>query len=923
MPLSPGVRVGGYDVIALIGAGGMGQVWRAHDSTLNRDLALKVLPDSLAGDPERLARLNREAQSLAQLNHPNIAHIYGIEESNGVRAIVMEFVDGEDLAERLRRGPIDLDEALPIARQIAEALEAAHDSGIIHRDLKPANVKVRPDGTVKVLDFGLAKPMAQGSGITDAATPSLANSPTITVPGVTLEGAILGTAAYMAPEQARGKAIDRRVDIWAFGCVLFEMLSGRCVFRGDCVQDVLADVLRKDVDWTKLPATTPPRLRRLLERCLDRDPKTRLRDAGEARIEVATIIDGASGVDAPPATVRSPLWLRAAPWAVTVLALGVALALWRPWRSDVSVPRPLMRLDVSLGPDATADADGALPIAISPDGTRIVFLIRSAGGRTALAARRLDHPAVTPLPGTDNGDYPFFSTDGRFVGFFADSKLKTVALDGGSPAVLSDVSAFRGASWGENGDIVAGFSTTGGLRRIPAVGGAVSTITSLSEGEFLHLRPQILPGGRAVLFTATPSLVSLEGASIKVVPLTNGSSAPGDAKTLISNAHAGRYVATNGSTGHLVFLRQGALHAVAFDPTRLEVSGAPQPVLENLRAITAFTAEPFDISRDGTLVYYAGRATDLTWPTVWLDGSGKTTPLVSTPGRYSQPRFSPDGSRLALVGETDKGQELFIHDLKRDTLSRLTFTESQKRAPVWSPQGTHIVFASDDAAGPRLNWIRADGSGAAQVLVSSKGRISALDLSRDGRMLAYHDNAPDGDTNMWTVTLDASDPEHPKAGTPRPYLQTPAGEAGPAFSPDGRWIAYFSNESGRYEIYVKTAPGPDGKPGPGTWQVSTDGGIYPLWSPDGRELFYRSNPGAGIMVANYTTTVGSFASTRPRTWSDRSTRRIGTYLSYALAPDGKRFAVFPLADPSSAAASAQATFVVNFFDELRRRVPVQ
>jgi Tol biopolymer transport system component len=896
----------------------MGQVWRARDPKLNRDLALKVLPDTFADDPARLARFRREAQTLAALNHPNIAHIHGIEESNGVLAIVMELVEGEDLFERLKRGPIDLDEALPIARQIAEALEAAHDSGIIHRDLKPANVKVRPDGTVKVLDFGLAKPIASLGG--DLDTPIDLNSPTITSPAMTMQGAILGTAAYMAPEQARGRAIDRRVDIWAFGCVLFEMLCGRCVFRGDNVQDLLADVLRQDVDWTRLPKSTPPRLQRLLERCLDRDPRTRLRDAGEARIEIAKIAAGAPDTPPLPMAASSPRWIRIAPWVVTVSALALAVALWAPWRSPAPDGHPLMRLDVGLGPDATIDADGALPVAISPDGTRIVFLIRGTGGKTALATRRLDHPDITPLPGTDNGDYPFFSPDGRFVGFFADSKLKTVALDGGSPAVLADVSAFRGASWGDNGEIVAGLTTIGGLRRLPAAGGVLSTITTLSEGEFLHLRPQVLPGGRAVLFTATTLVSSLDGASIKVVSLADAAGGAGVVKTLVTNAYAGRYVATYGSTGHLVFLRQGALYGVAFDPGRLEVSGAAQPVVENLRPTNAFTADPFDISSTGTLVYYPGRAADQAWPTAWLDDSGKTAPLINAPGRYSQPRFSPDGRRMAIVADTEKGQEIFIYDLQTEAMSRLTFTDSQKRAPVWTPDGAHIVFANDDAAGPHMDWIRADGSGEAHVLFNTKGRVSFLDMSRDGRMLAFHDNTPAGDTNMWTVTLDLSDPAHPKAGTPTPYLQTPAGEAGPVFSPDGRWIAYFSNESGRFQIYVKTAPGSDGKPGPGTWQVSTDGGIFPVWSPNGRELFYRSNPGAGIMVANVTTTAGTFAATRPRTWSDRPIRRVGTFVSYALAPDGKRFAVFPLA-PTDSTANAQVTFVLNLFDELRRRVP--
>jgi Tol biopolymer transport system component/tRNA A-37 threonylcarbamoyl transferase component Bud32 len=919
LALAPGTRLGDYDVIALIGEGGMGQVWRARDPKLNREVALKVLPDSFANDPIRLARFTREAQTLAVLNHPNIAHLYGIEEVGDVRALVMELVEGEDLAERLRRGPIPLEDALPIAQQIAEALEAAHDSGVIHRDLKPANVKVRPDGAVKVLDFGLAKAKDQASSAGEPATPlNIADSPTVTA-GMTLHGAVIGTAAYMAPEQARGKVIDRRVDIWAFGCVLIEMLTGRAVFKGDGVQDVLARVLRQDVNWAALPSNTPPRLRRLLERCLDRDPRKRLRDAGEARIEIATIAAGVGPHEAPVTARPATPSMRVLPWAVAAVAIAAAVMLWAPWRSEVPVDRPIMRLNVNLGPDATVGEGGSVPVAISPDGTRIAFPVRGPGGKTMIATRLLDQSAITPVPGTEAGNYPFFSPDGRSIGFVAESKLKTVAVNGGSPAILSDASAYRGASWGPGSEIIATLLTTGGLRRVSAASGAGSALTTLGSNEFLHLRPQALPGGNAVLFTASPSVTALADASIQVVPLAAGSKT-GEVKTLVTNGYAGRYVATNGSTGHLVFLRQGALYAVLFDPVRLEVSGTPQLILEDAGGAPGFVEDPFDISRDGTLVYHSGTS-DLAWPVVWMDSSGQTTPLINVPGRYSFPQFSPDGGRLALVGDMGKAQEIFVYDLKRDAMSRLTFTETQKRAPVWSRDGAHLAFTSHDSTGPRVNWIRADGAGENQVLLTTKERLSALAISPDGKRLAYHDNTPDGDTNIWTAAIDSSDPEHPKVGTPVPFLHTQVNEAGAVFSRDGRWLAYFSNETGRYEIFVKAAPGADGKPGPGKWQVSTEGGLFPEWSPDGRELFYRSYPGSRIMVAGFTAAGGSFSSTRPRVWSDRPIRTVGPFPTYALAPDGQRFAVFPVADPSAAAAGSHVTFVLNFFDELRRKVP--
>jgi serine/threonine-protein kinase len=856
----------------------MGEVYRARDTKLDRDVAIKVLPAALAQDPERLARFEREAKVLASLNHPNIAQIYGIED----RALIMELVDGATL-----QGPLPLETALDYARQIADALEAAHEKNIIHRDLKPANIMITPAGVVKVLDFGLAA-VAQSS---DPSNP--ANSPTLTI-SPTRAGMILGTAAYMSPEQARGKVVDKRADIWAFGVVLFEMLTGQPLFAGETVSDTLAQVLTKEPDWAQVPA----KLRRLLQACLQKDPRQRLQAIGDWKLMLT---------DVQQLQVAAPSQSRFGWAAAAGLALALGVALWAPWRAANSVDRPLMRLDVSLGPDANPGANSS--VAISPDGTRIVFQIRGADGKPQLATRLLDQAAITRLPGTENGFRVFFSPDGQWIGFAADSKLKKVSLRGGAPVTLTDASNFLGASWGENGDIVASLNVVGGLVSIPASGGSPHAVTNLGKQESIHLLPQVLPGGNAVLFTAAPSLASLEQATVQVVVLKTGA-----VKTLLTGGDSGRYLATNGAAGHLVYLHQSVLYAVAFDPVRLEVRGSPEQILEDV------AGSRFDVSGTGTLVYHAGIATDQKWPVVLMDSSGKTEPLVTTPGNYSSPQFSPDGKRLALDVDTGKGHEIFVYDRQRDALTRLTFAGGS--GPVWSPDGEHLVYPSTSAATSRLNWIRADGSGEVQVLLESKNAVLPSGFSPDGRRLAYLEGKLGGETDLWTLPLDTSDPEHPKPAKPAPFLQTAATQVWLVFSPDGRYVAYFSNESGPYEVYVRPAPGPDGKPGPGKWQISTGGGVYPEWSPNGRELFY-SSLGARIMVTDYTaTTGGSFSWNKPRVWSDRPTRSVGASLSYALAPDGTHVAVFPLPETTAEDKGAgHVTFLLNFFDELRRHVP--
>jgi Tol biopolymer transport system component len=884
--LSPGTLLGPYEILAPLGAGGMGEVYRARDTKLKREVALKVLPQAFANDPDRMARFQREAEMLASLNHPNIAAIYGVED----RALVMELVEGDS-----PKGPLPLDEAWNIGSQIAAALEYAHDKGIVHRDLKPANIKITPDGVVKLLDFGLAKAFTNERE-TPASTGE--NSPTLTM-AATEVGMILGTAAYMSPEQAKGKSVDKRADIWAFGVVLYELLTGERLFKGDDVSETLAQVLTKQPDWEKVPA----KARRLLKDCLEKDPKQRLRDIGDAKRLLA---DEARPSESPR---------RSIPWIIAagVLAAVAIAASSIPWRATRPVDRPLMRLSLDLGPDAVAGQ--FTTTAISSDGARLVFPIKSPGGKQVLATRLLNETKPTLLSGTDNGRDPFFSPDSQWIGFFADGKMKKISIQGGAPVVLCDAADARGANWGEDGNIVVALNTTGALSRVPSKEGTPQPVTKL-QGAVTHRWPQYLPGGEAVLFTLSAFTYAFEDASIAAVSLKTGQT-----KTLVHGGYFGRYLPTGDATGHLVYIHDGVLFAVPFDPTRLELRGAAVPLLEDLAGDPNSGAGQFSFSGvpsgPGTFMYRTGKVSGQSYPVSWLDHSGKTQPLIATPGFYLAPRFSPDGQRLALAQIAGNNIGIFVYDWQRDTMSRLTFDNQQTIYPTWSPDGKHIVFYFRSATGHGLGWVRADGAGQTQRLLESKNPLVPYSFFPDGRRLAYYELDPDSGRDLWTLALDVSNPDHPKPGKPELFLRTPSNEMSPAVSPDGRRIAYQSDESGKFEVYVRPFPGPGGK-----WQISNAGGTLPIWSRDGRDLSFQG-PDNRIMVTGYTATGDSFVAGKPRLWSDQQLQAVGGLLNYDLAPDGKRFAVFPKVNaPAEEKGAVHITFLLNFFDELRRRAPI-
>ena len=877
--MTPPSTIAHYRIVSKLGEGGMGAVYRASDTKLNRDVAIKVLPDAFAQDVERMVRFEREAKVLASLNHPNIAAIYGIED----RALVMELVDGSTLADRIKEGgALPFTEVVNMACQIADALVAAHEGGIVHRDLKPANIKITSAGVVKVLDFGLAKVARVTSlqSVDETQPLSLTNAVTI-----------LGTPSYMSPEQAQGQAADKRADVWAFGVVLYEMSTGRRLFKGSNATEVLAAVLTREPDWDNVPEGA----RRLLRRCLEKDPKRRLRDIGEARFILEEPL--------PPAATRArPLmWMAAA----GVLTAALATSLWISGRAPLLPDRPLVRLNVDLGPEAVPGS--VLETKISPDGRRLAFIARAPDGKPQLAIRPLDRSQTTLLAGTENAVAPFFSLDGQWIGFFADGKLKKIAVQGGAVVTIANANAAAtGASWGDDQTIVTS-GILSHLQSVSANGGAFHRLltkagTRLGEqGDATHRWPQILRGGRAVLFTSHKIVTGFDDAAIEAVVV-----ATGERKTVLRGGYYGRYVASGAHGGYLLYVREGTLFAVSFDPDSLTVRGTPTPVLDDVAGDSDSGAGQFDFG-SGTLVYRSGAGPIRKWPILWLDSSGKTEPLLAEPGAYYTMRFAPDGKRLALmVDHGDKGREIEVYDWQRGSLTRLTSTGEITAFPVWSPDGKYIVFEANSPHGYGIAAIRSDGSGTMQRLGENNSLMIPFSFSPDGHLVYTGGGA-------WSALFDTSDPDHLKLGKP-----VRLGDVGgsPNVSPDGHWIAYRSEESGRSEVYVRPFPGPGAK-----WQISIGGSGYTSieWAPNGRELYFVG-PDNRMMVADYRATGDSFIPGKPRVWSNTPIGVTPFPRNFSMSPVGKRFAVMPPRSVAVEEGSVHVTFVLNFLEELERRL---
>jgi len=893
-----------YKITDKIGQGGMGEVYRATDTKLNRDVALKLLPDLFSKDPDRMARFSREAQVLASLNHPNIASIHGLEESGGKRALVMELVEGETLQERLKRGPIPLEEALTIAKQIAEALEEAHEHGIIHRDLKPANVKITPKGTVKVLDFGLAKAL---EGEASGSSPDLSQSPTLSA-AATAAGVIMGTAAYMSPEQARGQKVDRRADIWSFGIVLYEMLTGKQTFTGDTVSDVLAAVLRSDIDLNALPGDVPPVIRQLLRRCLTRDRKRRLQSIGDARVIVEDYlenpVDEKTVISMRVAAPTTPVWKRVLPTAlVALVAAGVTAAIVSGLGGGTA--EPPLRLDFALldGPLFSGLGSSAV---LSPDGTRIAYVVGDENA-TTLYVRSLDQLESTEIAsgsGTTSAYHPFFSPDGAWLGYVTPQELLKVPVTGGTPLRLCKVDRSRGASWAPDDTIIFAPSPSSPLFRVPATGGEPQPLTTLDEAnkEATHRWPQVLPGGEAVIFTShTQPAGGFDNANIEVLILKTG-----ERKVLHRGGSYARYV----PSGHLVYVNEATLFAAPFDLGNLELTGSPAPVVQDVSWTVSDGGAQFTFSDTGRLAYVRGESAVPEYPVVWVDRNGRTAPLWEERGSYGNPRMSPDGKRLSLTVLREGNWDVWVYDLERSVSTRLTFDEGSDTEQIWSPDGESIAFSSDQDGPDNLYRKRADGSGDLERLTESDKPEWATSWSSDGRFITY---LTTGDAfDLWVVPLEGE-------RKPEPFLATSFTEANGAFSPDGRWMAYASNESGRSEVYVRPFPTQGGK-----WQVSDGGGGYPRWSRDGRELFYRTDD--GIMVASVESAGDTFRAGKPRPVFQGSFRG-GTaglalagnnFADYDVTPDGERFVMFPAADDEGAGQHPHLTLVTHWFDDLRR-----
>jgi len=881
-----------YRLVEQIGEGGMGVVWKGVDTTLQRDVAIKILPDEFARDPERLARFDREAKLLASLNHPNIATIHGLHREGDLRFIAMELVAGENLDQRLSRGALPLDAALRVARQVADALEAAHENGVIHRDLKPANIHVSADGDVKVLDFGLAKAF-ETEGISGS-NPDF--SPTVTSAG-TVAGVILGTAAYMSPEQARGVSADRRADIWALGCVIYEMLTASKLFKESTVSDTLAAILRAEPDLNALPKETPSAIRRLLRRCLEKDRRQRLQAAGDARLEIEeAVFAPAEETEAAPGPAASR-WTRILPWAVAAAMTIVAIVTISSSRSTAPVATAgVMRFTLPLPGQESVATESGSAVVLSPDGSAVVH-VAIVDDAPMLVYRSLDREEGNVLAGTESARHPFFSPDGRWVGFFADNQMKKVPVRGGPPEVLATTKSDRGGAWSADGTIYFAPTEEAEIHRVSDKGGAAEAVSSFAEdgSERSHRWPALLPGGQALLLVMEQQTdETFDEADIQLFDL-----ATGERRTLIRGGSYARY----SPTGHVVYVRDGTMLAAPFDPTKLEVTGPAVPVVESIDAFNWSGGAQFSFSQSGNLIYLPKRRA-IESTAIRIDRAGKRDALIADPALLATPQLSPDGRQLAV--SLDSG--IRVYDIERGVSTRLALA-AESASPLWSLDGERIVYSSRAGGLTNDNLFirRADGSDEPERIGESEYTQVATSWSPDGRTLLFNHLDYESGMDILLMSLEGD-------RTPKPFLRTPFRESDGRISPDGRWVAYSSDESGRTEIYIRSFPD-----GGNRIQLSTEGGHFPRWSSEGNEVFYR--------IEDRIDAIRIAAGAPPRI--SRPEIVVQGLSSVAMFQNlGRDYDVFPDASAfvalqrvTEGTAELQPRVVLNWFDELTELVP--
>ena len=893
MPILPGRRLGPYEILSAIGAGGMGEVYKARDTRLDRIVAIKVLPTHLADRSELRERFEREAKTIASLNHPHICTLYDTGNQDDIDYLVMEYIEGETLAQRLHKGALPIQQVLQYAIEISDALDKAHRKGITHRDLKPGNIMLTKTGT-KLLDFGLAK-------LQQEATPAapLSQLPTLAEP-VTAQGTILGTLQYMAPEQVEGKTdrIDARTDIFAFGAVVYEMATGKKAFVGDSQASLIAAILEREPRAiSSLQPMAPPELDRVVKRCLAKDPEDRWQSTRDVADELKWISQSGSQVSSPSRDQAKGLHVlgrRPLVFSLGGLLLGLMIASFATWSLQPTRLQPVTRLVVDVPPgQQLAGLDSGPALVLSPDGTKLAYIARQRGTQQ-IYLKAMDSLEAKSIPGTEGAVNPFFSPDNQWLGFFADGKLKKASVRGGGAIFLGDAANPFGASWGNQGTIVFGPSTVGILQQVPANGGTSQPLTHFEKQEIVHGWPEFLPGGKTLLFAASDNNGYWTNAQIMVQTV-----ATGERRKLIQAGMNPHYAAS----GHLLFVQGGSMMAAPFDLQRLAVTGAAVPVVDGiLQSVTSGYAQ-YSISGTGSLVYVPGSVQSTERRMVWVDRKGveQAVPAPARPYRYA--RISPDGQRAAVIIEAPESQ-IWLYDLRREALTQWTFEGNINVMGAWTPDGKRIAFMSNREGPGNTYWQLADGGGGLERLSSSENNQVPTSWSPDGRELAFIKIRPDTGYDIWVLRV--SDHEA------RPFLQSRFNESAPQFSPDGHWLVYVSDESGRFEVYVQPYPGPGGK-----WQVSTDGGTEPVWNRNGRELFYRQ--GDKMMAVDVTTQSG-FSAGKPKMLFEGAYQLTPvTFPNYDVSPDGQRFLMLKPSEQEQ--APTRIDVVLNWFEELKQKVP--